>query len=83
MSEYCDCTQTNRSKKNTNPYSNRTLRRKAVTNITKQLEDILHNESMYFENIPENMKNGERAESASQSISNLTDALELLLEAYC
>ena len=30
MSEYCDCTRTKRSKKNANPYSNRTLKRNIV-----------------------------------------------------
>ena len=62
--------------------SSRGARRREVSAIVKELEDILSEEESYFENIPENLANSVRAEEAEGSISMLSEAIEILLEAY-
>jgi len=68
--------------KEINQYSTRPKRRRAISIITGHLEEILQNETMYRDNMPENLRNSIRAESSDYSIEKLGEALEALREAY-
>ena len=69
-------------RKGIDPYSTRPKRRRAVSIIAGHLEEILQNETMYRDNMPENLRNSIRAESSDYSIEKLGEALEALREAY-
>jgi hypothetical protein len=60
----------------------RPKRRKMASIIASQLDDILQCETAYRENIPDNLTNSMRAEAADYSIDKLSDALELIRDAY-
>jgi L-lactate utilization protein LutC len=82
MSEYCGRTFRSKERKKTLLYDTRPKRRKMISIIIGQLDDILNNEIMYRENIPENLGNSIRAEAADCSIEKLSEALEIIREAY-
>jgi hypothetical protein len=87
MREYCGkpfCEKPLPSKehKKTIQCDTRPKRRKMVSIIADQLDDILQSETVYRENIPDNITNSMRAEAADYSIDKLSDALELIREAY-
>ena len=62
--------------------STRPKRRKAVDMIITELQKICEHEEVYIERIPLNMQGGEAYSNAEDSISILTDAVDLLIEAY-
>lgn len=82
MSEYCGKPLQPKKRKKALPYDTRPKRRKGAANIADQLDDILQYETIYRENIPENLENSMRAEAADISIEKLTEALEALRDAY-
>ena len=57
-------------------------RRKAIKNILDLLDKILVMETLYMDNIPENLQNSIVYERAEQAISSLEDAISLLNDAY-
>jgi hypothetical protein len=82
MSEYCGRSILPKKVKKTCLYDTRPKRRKMTAIIADQLDDILQNETMYRENIPVNLENSIRAESADSSIEKLREALDAIYEAY-
>jgi len=60
----------------------RGARRKEVSDIITALTTILAEEEIYLENMPENLTHSIRAEAASDSISSLAEAIEMLADAY-
>ena len=82
MSEYCGNTIRSKERKKTFLYETRPKRRKMTAIIADQLDDILQNETEYRDNIPENLQNSIRAEASDWSIEKLTEALDLIREAY-
>ena len=57
-------------------------RRKAIKNILDLLEKILVMETLYMDNIPDNLRNSIVYEKAEQAISSMEDAINLLTDAY-
>jgi hypothetical protein len=57
-------------------------RRKEVTQVIAQLEKILADEECYLDHIPENLQGGIRAEAAAHSLAMLSEAIDLLVDAY-
>jgi len=57
-------------------------RRKEVAAIIRGLEKILDEEETYMERIPDNLKEGSRADAAVHSIEQVSDAIDALLDAY-
>ena len=53
-------------------------RRQRISTILSELEGIMEEEQEYFENIPENMQDGERAEKSQESIDQLEYAIDAL-----
>ena len=47
-----------------------------------ELDNIKYDEQYYYDNIPENLQNSQRADDSAQAIDNLEDALNLLNQAY-
>ena len=82
MSEYCAKTIRPSERKKTLPYDTRRKRRKMISIISDQLDNILQNETIYRENIPMNLQDSIRAESADYSIGKLSEALDAIREAY-
>jgi hypothetical protein len=68
--------------RNINDLSRRNDRRKAVRVIVASLEKIQAMESKYMERIPENMQDGERYQTAAQSVELIEEALAALNDAY-
>ena len=62
--------------------STRQQRRKAITVLNEQLGAIIDAESLYIKNIPENLRNSVRYETATQSVQALQDAINSLNAAY-
>ena len=62
--------------------SDRRKRRIATRHLIKQLLRLRDNEECYFENIPENFHGSEGYDRAEQCITLITEAIELLEEAY-
>ena len=60
----------------------RQQRRKALNLLVQQLELITDAESQYMENIPENLQNSIRYESAAQSVQVFQEAIANLNVAY-
>ena len=60
----------------------RGIRRREVCAIVNALGIILAEEEEYYENIPQNLAGSVRAEAAEESVSMLSEAIELLSEAY-
>ena len=50
--------------------------------IINELDNIKDDEQDYYDNIPENLQNGQRAEDSERAIDNLAEALDLLNEVY-
>lgn len=63
-------------------YSVRGNRRKALATIITQLEMIKDAEEQYKENMPENLKNSSRYDSAEQATMIMEEAIGLLGEVY-
>jgi hypothetical protein len=82
MSEYCGRPMPPSKRKTTSLYDTRPKRRKRILTIVNQLEDILANETIYRGNIPENLENSVRAEASDSSIEKLSDALDIIRDAY-
>jgi hypothetical protein len=78
----CVGTNPSNQEKKVGDYSSKSKRRRAVKAIIKQLELIRNSEEMYMENIPENLKNSSRYESAEQAIATLEEAISLLDSAF-
>ena len=62
--------------------STKQQRRKALSALIEQLENILGAESQYMENIPVNLRNSVRHDAASQSTQALKAAIDNLNEIY-
>jgi hypothetical protein len=62
--------------------STRRKRRKSVSALIFQMEQIRDAEILYQSNIPENLRNSSRYEDAEQSISVMDEVIELLSEIY-
>lgn len=63
------------------------LRRKSINdnmklleNIKNNLEDILSDEEMYFDNMPENLQGSLRGEESESAIDILNESIETLEE---
>ena len=63
------------------------LRRKSISdnmkllkNIKSNLEDILSDEEMYFDNMPENLQGSLRGEESESAIDMLNESIETLEE---
>ena len=65
-----------------NTWNTRQQRRKAVKNMLDSLEGIKQAEEAYADNIPDNLRGSVRYEAAEQSIEALSEAIELLIQAY-
>lgn len=68
--------------KTADPYSTRPKRRKAVAIILDQLERIRDAEQTYLDNMPENLSESERAESARENVAVLDEAIDQLGTAF-
>jgi len=62
--------------------SEKKKRRAVVQTIIQQLERIIENEERYCENIPGNLRESVAFDRAEHTVSSLSEALELLTEAY-
>ena len=62
--------------------STRRKRRKSVSTLIFQMEQIRDAEILYQSNIPENLRGSSRYEVAEQSISLMDEVIELLSEIY-
>jgi hypothetical protein len=62
--------------------STRGKRRGRAGAILAELERIFDDEEVYLDNIPENMRGGQRADAAAHSLAMLADAIEALRDAY-
>ena len=60
----------------------RQLRRKVLKSLIQQLEEILHAEQQYLDNIPANLQNSQVYEAAELTVTALEEALNILNEAY-
>ena len=60
----------------------RRFRREAVRKIIAQLEDILYNEELFLDRIPENLQESPACENSEHSVGYLMDAIETLQYAY-
>jgi len=63
-------------------YDTRPKRRRKAAIIGDELDEMIQYETAYRENIPVNLENSIRAEAADTSIEKLTDALDMIREAY-
>ena len=70
------------SKKRDKGYTDRGNRRKAVADIIKRLEMIRDAEEQYKLNIPENLVNSSRYESAEQAVEALDEAIGILQDVF-
>ena len=50
--------------------------------LINELESLKDEEQDYYDNIPENLQNSQRAQDSEQAIDNLEEALDLLNEVY-
>jgi hypothetical protein len=82
MFEYCGKTMPQKRCKKTLQHDTRPKRRKMASIIAGQIDDMLQSETEYRENIPQNLYESIRAESADYSIEKLGEALDALREAY-
>ena len=63
-------------------YETRQKRRKALSAMIAQLEEIMEAEQGYMSNIPENLQNSGLYEAAEQAVSAMEEALDALGGAY-
>lgn len=50
--------------------------------LIDELDTLKGEEQDYYDNIPENLQNSQRAQDSEQAIDNLEEALDLLNEVY-
>lgn len=50
--------------------------------LIDELDTLKDEEQDYYDNIPENLQNSQRAQDSEQAIDNLEEALDLLNEVY-
>ena len=81
MSEYCAMPPPLEEQKDKG-YAVRGSRRKAIATIIRQLVEIRDAEAGYMENIPENLQNSSRYESAEHAVEALDEAISILEDAY-
>jgi len=80
MEEYCETKVRRHPMKQSS--DNRGKRRREIERITAAVEDVLERETVYLNNIPENLQNSVRYETAEDCAGYLEAALEYLREAY-
>jgi len=81
MTEYCAAPPVLKEQKDKG-YAVRSSRRKAITAIIGQLENIRDAEEKYKQNIPENLQNSSRYESAEHAVEAFDEAIGILGEAF-
>ena len=81
MTHYCMAPPALKDQKDKG-YITRSSRRKATAAIIAQLERIRDAEEQYKQNIPSNLKNSSRYESAEHAIQVLDEAIGILTEAF-
>ena len=81
MAEYC-ATPPAFKKQEDKGYTVRGRRRKATAAIIEQLTSIRDAEEEYMRNMPANLRNSSRYESAEQALEALGEAIERLAEAF-
>jgi hypothetical protein len=64
------------------PYETRQKRRKAVSKMILELENIIASEQGYLDRIPANLQASSLYDAAVETVDVLTDALGMLSEAY-
>lgn len=53
-------------------------RRKRIEDLKSELETIRDEEQEYYDNMPENMQNGEKGDTAQSNVSSLEEAINNL-----
>jgi len=81
MTQYCMAPPAIKEQKDKG-YNTRGSRRKATAAIIAQLERIKDAEEDYKQNIPSNLQNSSRYESAEQAIQALDEAIGILTDAF-
>ena len=81
MSQYCAAPPVIIEKKDKG-YISRGNRRKATTAIIEQLKMIRQAEESYMKNIPTNLRDSSRYESAEQTVDVLDEAIAMLDNAF-
>jgi len=81
MTQYCAAPSVMKEQKDKG-YITRRSRRKATAAIIAQLEGIRDAEEDYKQNIPANLQNSSRYESAEQAVQVFNDAIGILSEAF-
>jgi hypothetical protein len=82
MSEYSGADYNKNKNKEPSPHGTRPQRRRLASAIASQLNDMLQSEIAYRDNMPANLQDSARAESADYSIEKLEDALAAIQDAY-
>lgn len=62
--------------------SSRTMRRKEAALIAVNLEHMMKDEEAYLDRMPENLRGSARGDAAEVSIAALSEAIDLLYDAY-
>ena len=62
--------------------SSRTMRRKEAARIAVNLERMMKEEEEYLDRMPENLRGSARGDAAEVSIAALSEAIDLLYDAY-
>jgi ribonuclease D len=81
MTEYC-AKPAAPKKQEDKSYTVRSKRRKATAAIIKHLASIRDAEEGYMQNMPANLRNSSRYESAEQAVEALGEAIDRLSEAF-
>jgi hypothetical protein len=81
MAEYSSAPPARKEQKDKD-YSARSSRRKATADIIGKLEKIRDAEERYMQNMPANLQNSSRYESAEQAVEALDEAIGILGEAF-
>jgi len=81
MTEYCAAPPAPK-KQVDNGYTTRSGRRKATEAIIGQLASIRDTEEGYMQNMPANLRNSSRYESAEMAVEALEEAIDRLTEAF-
>ena len=82
MAEYCAAPPAAPKKQGDKGYTVRSSRRKATKAIIGQLTSIRDAEEGYMQNMPANLQNSSRYESAEQAVEALNEAIVRLTEAF-
>lgn len=56
--------------------------KEGLYDLIDELDTLKDEEQDYYNNIPENLQNSQRAQDSEQAIDNLEEALDLLNEVY-